>query len=548
MDREERMPGQATYDVVVAGSGIAGLSAALAASRLGLTAIVLEKAEKLGGSTTYSYGLTWVGDNPLAKAAGYPDSLETILSYMRFLGGGEHSEERIIQFAHRSPEAIQFFADCGVRWKIAKGIKDFYIGRAPGTTSEGRTVEHELVKARELGRWADKIMLPPNAPYRVTGEELVAWGGIHNFAAWDAEIMQQRERDDVRGLGVGLICGFVKALAERNVTMQTDAAVEQLIVKDHRVVGVRLRNGHKIMARRGVVLAAGGYESNDELTRNFEGLPGCESKYLDTLTGDAMIMATEIGAAVRKIHNSFRVHLGFKVPGETRNGREAFRNASIIELCSPHTIVVNRDGRRFANEAYFQSMAPSLRVFDAQRRRFANLPCYLIFDQQYISRFSFGGSPPGSPLPASVSTGGSIGELADKLGIDPSGLEQSVARFNEFAKNGRDEDFQRGDELWRLAQESHDGDKRNPRLGQISQAPFCGIELNPSPAGSAGLHTNIDGQVIHQRGHPIAGLYSSGNSTVHTETGLGYQPGMTIAAAITFSYLAARHMSDVAVP
>lgn len=328
--------------------------------------------------------------------------------------------------------------------------------------------------------------------------------------------------------------------------MVTDAPVDRLLMKEGRVCGVELKNGQQVRARLGVMLEAGGYESNEELTRNFEGLPGCESKYLDTLTGDAMIMATEIGAAVRKIHNSFRVHLGFKVPGESRNGREAFRNASIIELCSPHTMVVNLDGRRFANEAYFQSMAPSLRIFNAQKRRFANLPCFLIFDQQYTSRFSFGGDPPGAPLPESVATANSVRELAEELGISPRGLEDTVVGFNEFAKNGRDEDFQRGDELWRLAQESVEADKKNPRLGTIAQPPFCGIELSPSPAGSAGLDTNIDGQVMHQRGIPIPGLYSSGNSTVHTETGLGYQPGMTIAAAITFSYLAARHMRDAA--
>lgn len=215
------MAKQEQYDVVVAGSGVAGLSAALAAAEFGLKPIVLEKAERLGGSTTYSYGLTWVGNNPLAQAAGYADSTSVVLDYMRFLGGGEHSEARIERFAARSPEAISFFNRCGIRWKIAKGIKDFYIGRAPGTTSEGRTLEHELVKGSELGEWADRIMLPPNSPYRVTGEELVAWGGIHNYASWDPHVMDARERDDVRGLGVGLICGFVKALAERNVLISS---------------------------------------------------------------------------------------------------------------------------------------------------------------------------------------------------------------------------------------------------------------------------------------------------------------------------------------
>jgi 3-oxosteroid 1-dehydrogenase len=323
--------------------------------------------------------------------------------------------------------------------------------------------------------------------------------------------------------------------------MRVSSGADALVVEDDRVVGLELFDGRRIRANKGVVLAAGGYESNAELTEFYEGLPECQSKYVDTLTGDALIMASERGASVRKVHNSFRVHLGFRIPGAGRAGKAAFRTASIIELCSPHTLVVNSSGNRFANEAYFQSMAPKLREFDAQKRSYKNLPSYLIFDQQYVDRFSFAGLPLGSEMPDWVTRAGSIEKLASRLGIDESGLSDTIERFNGFTTSGIDEDFGRGRELWKLAADR--GDNKNPRLGPISQAPFYGIELHPSPAGSAGLDTDVNGQVLHLRGHPIAGLYSSGNSTVHTETGLGYQPGMTIAAALTFSYRASRHIA-----
>ena len=531
------------YDVVVMGSGVAGLSAALSAHEKGLSTIVVEKADRLGGSTTYSYGLIWIPLNHLEMAGGYEDNLDDVLRYMRFLGGGQHYEERIDTFAGRCGEAVSFYAKTGgIQFKIVKGIKDFYFGRAEGTRPEGRTIEHCLISGAELGQWRDLLTLPDATPFRVTAEEMIGWGGIHTFADWDPALMQEREATDTLGLGVSLAAGFIKALAARSIPMKVNSGGERLIVEGGRVVGLELVTGERIRARKGVMLAAGGYESNPELTHFFEGLPECQSKYVDTLTGDAMIMASEQGAAVRKIHNSFRLHLGFRIPGVGREGASAFRSAGIIELCSPHTLVVNRDGKRFANEAYFQSMAPKLREFDAERRSYVNLPCFLVFDQQYVSRFSFSGFPPGSEIPEWVDRSDTIQGLAEKLGIDVAGLQNTVKRFNGFAEAGQDADFGRGNELWKLAEDTTSG--KNPRLGALASPPFYGIELHPSPAGSAGLDTNIHGQVMHLRRYPIPGLYSSGNSTVHTETGLGYQPGMTIAAALTFSYLAVEHMKS----
>jgi 3-oxosteroid 1-dehydrogenase len=508
---------------------------------MGMKPIVVEKADLLGGSTTYSYGLIWIPQNHLQMAAGYSDCLDDVLEYMQFLGGGQHNEDRVRAFADHCAEAVSFYANQGgIAFRIVKGVGDFYHGRAPGTRTEGRTIEHDLVSGSELGELRDLLLLPDATPYSVTAEEMIAWGGIHNFEEWDPEIMEERRNNDILGLGVGLAAGFIKALMTRGVPMRVNSAADALVIDEGRVVGLELVDGRRIQAKKGVVLAAGGYESNAELTEYFEGLPECQSKYVDTLTGDALIMAAEKGASVRKIHNSFRVHLGFRIPGAGRNGGPAFRTASIIELCSPHTLVVNTMGERFANEAYFQSMAPKLREFDAQKRRYSNLPCFLIFDQQYVDRFSFAGIPPGSVIPDWVERAESIEELASKLGLDEAGIRRTIDRFNGFAVSGVDEDFGRGNELWKLAEDRGDG--KNPRLGALSAPPFYGIELHPSPAGSAGLDTDVNGQVMHLRGFPIEGLYSSGNSTVHTETGLGYQPGMTIAAAMTFSYLAIRHM------
>ena len=184
------------------------------------------------------------------------------------------------------------------------------------------------------------------------------------------------------------------------------------------------------------------------------------------------------------------------------------------------------------------------RLFEYLRERGEYTGTNPAYGLTFPERFSFAGFPPGSAIPEWVERADTVEELAQKLDIDPEGLSKTKDLFNRFVDIGNDEDFGRGNELWKLAEDKHAAGK-NPRLGALIKPPFYGIELHPSPAGSAGLDTNVNGQVMHLRRHPMPGLYASGNSTVHTETGLGYQPGMTIAAALTFSYLAVQHMATI---
>ena len=169
----------------------------------------------------------------------------------------------------------------------------------------------------------------------------------------------------------------------------------------------------------------------------------------------------------------------------------------------------------------------------------------MIFDQQFAAHYSLAHLPIGSAVPASVERADTLAELAGRLGIDAGGLADTVARFNGFATNGVDQDFQRGALRWRLADRSAEG-RRNPSLGPIDKPPFYGLELRPSlGTTSAGLLTNAHGQVLHQRRHPIPGLYASGVVAVRNELGAGYQAGLNLASAMTFSLLAVRHMTQV---
>ena len=526
-------------DIAVIGSGVAGLCAGIAARRAGLEVMLVDKQEQVGGGSSYSWGLLWAAPNHLAQAEGLADDPVDVARYLDYLGGGEADPDRMRTFIEQSPVALRFFAACGVPFRLAHGITDHYHLMAPGSRAEGRSLEVDLFHGEELGDWRDRVVTP-DAYYRLTAEELVSWGGMNNAANWPSEILHTRETDDVRGLGVGLVSQLLKVLLDAGTEPRLDTRIVALIRQGRRVVGIETANGQRIRARRGVIITTGGYESDDEHVRIHEGLPRWRSMFPAALTGDGLKLGTEAGAAVRAIHNNMSLFLGYEVPASA--GRKVqFRLAGIIELCSPHTLVVNGEGQRFGDESFFPGMIPELTRFDARRHRYANLPCYLIFDQQYVDTYAFLGKPVGTPMPPWVTRANTSDELAEALGIDGDNLSATAVRFNRFAIAGRDEDFQRGDAAWTLAKEGQREGKRS--LGTVAVAPFYGIELHPSALSSAGLATDHQARVMDASGKPIPGLYASGNAAARTEYGAGYQAGHSHMSAMTFSYLAVQRLA-----
>ncbi|MGZ3410321.1 MAG: FAD-dependent oxidoreductase [Xanthobacteraceae bacterium] len=528
------------FDVVVVGTGVAGLSAALAAHEHGLSVLVLEKDDKVGGGTTESAGLIWIGDNHLARAAGYSDSKADIERYTRFLAGGEEVDANFNAFYGRADEALAFFERCGLTFQLTRGISDHYFGVAPGARPEGRSLEATLISGHDLGEWRDRVRMPP-IPNYVTAEEMINWGGQNRESHWDQALVRERKAKDMRGKGVGLICHFMKQLLARGVEVRTGTPVTRLIHHRDRVAGVATEN-EEIPARRAVVLATGGYESNATLVADLDGWTNWVSQFPPALFGDGLMLATEIGAAFRRSRNNMQLFLGFSIPPEKPADEPRIQLAGIVELCSPHTMVVNRSGLRFADEAYFQGMVPALRLFNPATHTYPNMPCFLIFDSQYAKSFSFGGQPEGAEIPSWVARNETLGGLAEKLGIDATRLPQTAERYNAHVRAGRDEDFHRGEKAWRMARE--EGADANQSLGEVAKPPFYGIELHPTGAGSVGVLTSEWGEVLAERSRDaISGLYAIGNVTARVEYGAGYQAGLTLASALTFGFLAAQHMS-----
>jgi 3-oxosteroid 1-dehydrogenase len=531
-----------SFDVVVLGSGIGGLSATLAAHEAGLKTLLLEKSDQLGGGTTSSYGLIWVGGNHLQLAAGFKDDRKDIIDYLRFLGGGEANEDRLTAFVDHSPAAIKKFTDWGISLRLVKGVTDHYFGMAPGASAEGRTLEANLISGYDLGPWKERIVLPDDVPNYVTAEEQVTWGGMNKFSEWDQDVVHERKMRDMRGKGAGLVSQFVKALHMRRIPIRTGQQAVRLVYDGKRVTGIDMADDSRINATRAVVLATGGYDWNIELAKKLEGFPDVVPIGPRSLTGDGLVLGAELGAPIHRIQNSLYVMLGFTIPSEDPSKPPVSCRAGIVELFSPHTMIVNRFGKRFADESFFQGIVPKLRQFDTLTHEYVNLPCFLIFDQQYLEKFSFGGRPAGAPVPATVPRADTLAELADKLGIDAGPFSETAKRFNGFARSGIDQDFHRGELKWRLAV-ANDKNAKNPALGTIERAPFYGVKLLPSIGGSAGLLANRHAQVMHLRKRPIPGLYATGIVAVRDEGGVGYQAGATLAAAMTFSYLAVKHMT-----
>src|ERR1700686_4902360 len=216
-----------------------------------------------------------------------------------------------------------------------------------------------------------------------------------------------------------------------------------------------MRSGESIRARKGVILDPGTYSANPQMSWELEQLPGIAQEASSlapaSLTGDGLVLGAEIGGILQKIENSLRMMLSYTIPPEIPGGTATCVHAGIVEMCSPHTMVVNRYGMRFADETFFQGIVPQLRLFDPLRHEYPNLPAYLIFDAQYLKKYSFANRPVGSDVPKTVSRAGTLPELAMKLAIDRDQLEKTVGRFNGFVASGRDADFQRGEHSWKLA-------------------------------------------------------------------------------------------------
>jgi succinate dehydrogenase/fumarate reductase flavoprotein subunit len=524
-------------DVVVLGSGAAGLVAATLAHDGGADVVVLEKADLVGGTTGVSGGMPWIPLNRHMADVGVSDTRDEALTYIRRLTLGREPDPALIEvYVDTAPEMLDYLeAKTPLRMTAPTTFNDYY-AHLPGGKWAGRSVEPVPFDAKELGPWAARLRTSPHLPW-LTMEEGAKF--LRGQGLPDIELASQRQAEDVRVLGPALVASLFKGLLERGVEVRTGAAASELVVVDGAVVGVRSVAG-LIGARKGVVLASGGFEWNDAMVRAYIG-PRLEPLSPPYNEGDGHRMAMEAGARLANM-TSFWGQPGIYEPGFEIDGRAVPQMGSIRS--TPGVIVVNRHGRRFVNEGVtYQDFPKLLATFDPVDVDYPNeAPHWIVFDQRVKdTAVVLPTVLPGQPAPAWITRAPTIASLAAELSIDPAVLEATVARWNGHVAAGEDADFHRGTTTFEVHMS---GQRPSPEgcMRAVEQPPFYAVPLvNGALGTNGGALVDEHARVRSMGGGVVPGLYAAGNASASVFGPAYPGGGATIGPAMTFGYLAGRH-------
>src|SRR3954453_12395870 len=544
-------------DLLIVGSGGGGMVAALATLDAGLEPLVVEKQALVGGSTGLSGGMVWLPNNPLMRRDGIPDSHEDGLAYLADVVGdigAASSPARREVFLTSGSDMITFLLRKGVRLVRCPGWSDYYPNHKGGNTA-GRGVEGIPFDAAELGSWSDKVQpsMAKNFGFVVLTNELRSVQyfnraprafavAMHVFARTMAARIRRRE---MLTNGASLIAQMLKSLiglADGRPPLWTNTTMEDLIVEDGRVVGARVkRDGAtlSIEARRGVLLAAGGFGHNADMRRRYSGDQPNEGKWSIANagdTGEVLQAAMRLGAKTDLLDEAWWLPSVFIAGGgpaakSLGSGRQR-----------PGAIYIDSTGRRFCNE--------SNSYVEVGKAMYANkaVPCWMIFDEGYVSRYVSGPNPlKKRRLPevlierGAVVRGDTIGDLARQIDVPPGELAHTIQRFNDFAAKGLDPDFGRGQSAYNDCL-GDPGYKPNAAVGPLDRAPYYATRVLPADVGTCGgVITDEHARVLDEQDRVIEGLYATGNTTA-TVMGRKYPgAGASIANTMVFGYVAARH-------
>ena len=537
----------AETDVLIIGAGAAGLTAALAAHESGARVAIIDKGDRLGGTAAISGGIVWIAGNPQMQAAGLADSAEDALAYFGSLDHGEMDPAVLGAFVREGPAALSFLERSdALRLSILEGYPDYYLDRPGAKPAGGRALDNDLYDFKELGDWAGKVFNDGMIQRMMLRETPL--GGGSGFI--DPAEMQRRADEDLRGFGQALIGRLLKACLDRAIVPQLACKGSRLIIEAGRVCGAEFDHGGQrkaIMASRGVILATGGFEWNEALKTAFLRGPLTAPASPPGNTGDGLKLAMSAGAGLGNMTSAWWVPT-LSVGGASWEDGSQRSAPVLIERTLPHTIMVNRAGHRFCNEANnYSSLAGAFHDFDPATYDYPNLPAFLIFDDQYRQRYPLASVMPGAALPDWIFRADSLAELAAKIGVDGDQLGRTVSAFNSHARNAEDPLFGRG-------QSDYDrfyGDRTRPgaaaTLGPLDAAPFYAVELKIGALGTnGGARTNASAQILDVEGEPIAGLFGAGN-VIACPTGSVYAgAGGTLGPALTFGYIAGRAAARLA--
>lgn len=554
-------------DVLIVGSGGGGMTAALTAQAAGLDALVIEKSSYFGGSTALSGGGIWVPGAPAQRREGYVPSPDGVVEYLKRITDGLVSEARLRQYVETAPQMLQFLEQLSgwleFVWK--PGYADYY-PELPGGSILGSTINVPPIDLRKLGADEQQLLQPlALAPkgiwlgpkelrtfYRIRQ----SWAGKGVLLKLIARMVRARVFGErMAAIGQSLAARLRLALRERGIPLWLDSPMLQLLTdSDGAVTGAVVEREGKslrIGARLGVILASGGFDH--DLAWRKELLPEVDQDWSfgnPAAMGDGIRAGQQVGAATDLLDEAW-----WFPAIQWPDGRMQFM---LNERMMPAQFIVNGAGKRFINEA-----APYMdfghAMIEGQRSGVTHIPCWLITDHRSFNRYVVGGhlpipKIPGAPVPTGrkvppawlesgvVKAAMTWDEMAAKIGVPADQLAETARRFNELARKGHDDDFNRGDSVY----DNYYGDHTlpNPNLYPLGDAPYYAFRIVLGDLGtSGGLLTDEHARVLRTDGTVVPGLYAVGNTSAPV-MGRSYAgAGATIGPAMTFGYVAAKHVA-----
>lgn len=545
------------YDFVVAGSGGGGMMAAIVAHDKGLKTLIVEKSKTFGGSTSLSGGALWIPNNSFMKAEGIDDSEAEGITYMQAAIGDRTTKARQEAYIKVGPEMIDYIEkNTEVEFQRIPGYSDYY-PELPGGNAIGRTLEPVPFNKKRLGDWR-KNMNPPIWPlmekFPVTGKEYHKMSMMRTTSAGKKQLAKTLSRlikakvtgQKTCSMGQALMGMMGLSVKNRNIPMWLNSPIKDLIVEDDKVVGAIIEKEGKtlrVKANKGVLLATGGFPHNQAMRDKYMQQPVKSEWSLANKTneGDGINIGLKLDAAIDIMEDAWWG------PASILSDGTPFFHVS--ERAQPGSIVVNKSGKRFTNEAKPYAEMVHILYEKNKEEEGSTIPCYIIFDSKFRKKYSFGIKPAGIVPKKDLESGyftraNTIKELGEKIGVNAENLHETVLKYNTMAEVGKDTEFGKGDSAY----DRYYGDpsvQPNPCMLPILKPPFYCVKLYPGDLGTkGGLVTNEKAEVLKTDGSVIKGLYATGNTAASVMGNTYPGAGATIGASMVFGFVAANEVAS----